>query len=230
MKARPNRRRIELNLPIAASSSITRRRFLTGTGVILTDAANVGSWGTVLADQGKPQPPKTTRVHFRLVDDQTGQTTPAMACITDANSNEVRLPPDGRICTRPSSVQEFYSGVKFNPDPNWIGPVRKMQGKGDNNDRSYVYEDRPSIPYWGDPVIYQTSGNFHINLPAGRWRIKASHGMEYVPVAEEFEITGEGELEKTLLFKRWIDLPARGWWSAMCTCITRLTIQRNGSI
>src|SRR5678815_230996 len=32
MKARPNCKRIELNLPIAASSSITRRRFLAGTG------------------------------------------------------------------------------------------------------------------------------------------------------------------------------------------------------
>jgi hypothetical protein len=147
------------------------------------------------------------------LDGVTGQITPAMVCIADAKSNDVRLPPDGRICTKPSNVQEFYSGVKFNADPNWIGPVRKMQGKGDNNDRSYVYEDRPSIPYWGEPVIYQTSGNFHIDLPAGRWRIRASHGMEYVPVAHEFEVTGAGELKKLLVFKRWIDLPAGGWWS-----------------
>jgi hypothetical protein len=88
-----------------------------------------------------------------------------------------------------------------------------MEGKGDNNDRSYCYQDRPSIPYWKEPVIYLTSGDFLIDLPAGRWRIGASHGMEYVPVAEEFEVSGRGAMEKTLVFNRWIELPARGWWS-----------------
>jgi hypothetical protein len=203
----------ELGWPIVAGSAITRRRFLAGTGVILTGPAILASCGTTHADRGEAQPANTTRVHFRLVDAPSGKTTPAMGCITNANSSEVRLPPDGRICDKPSSVQEFVSGIKFNPDRNWIGPVRKMQGKGNNNDRSFVYEDRPSIPYWKEPMIYQTSGDFLIDLPAGRYRIGASHGMEYVPVAEEFGVSGVGEMERTLLFKRWVDLPARGWWS-----------------
>lgn len=136
-----------------------------------------------------------------------------MACISDARSSEVRLPPDGRVCASPSSVKEFMSGVKFDPDPDWIGPVRKMQGKGNNDDRSYVYEERPSLPYWKQPVIYQTSGDFRIDLPAGRWRIAAAHGMEHIPVVEEVNTTGHGEKETMLHLKRWIDLPARGWWS-----------------
>jgi len=196
-----------------AAAPITRRRFLAGAGVILTGPAVLASCGTTRADRGEPQPANTTRVHVRLVDARTGRTTPAMACITDANTSEVRLPPDGRVCAKPSSVQQFISGIKFSPDPNWIGPVRKMQGKGDNSDRSYCYEERPSIPYWKEPVIYQTSGDFLIDLPAGRYRIGASHGMEFVPVAELFEVSGRGELEQTLRFERWIDLPARGWWS-----------------
>lgn len=156
----------------------------------------------------------TTRVHFRLVDAETGKTTPTMVCISDAAAGQVRLPPDGRVCTQPSSVKQFVDGVKFNPDRNWIGPVRKMLGKSNNNDdRSYVYELRPSIPYWKEPVTYQTSGDFLIDLPAGRWRIGAGHGMEYVPLAEEFDVTGSGLIEKTLQFKRWIDLPKKGWWS-----------------
>jgi hypothetical protein len=203
----------DLRQPTVAGSTITRRRFLAGTGAILTGPAFLASCGTTRADRGGAQPANTTRIHFRLVDAQTGQTTPAMACISNPTSSEVRLPPDGRICAKPSSVQQFVAGVKFDPDRNWIGPVRKMQGKGDNNDRSYCYEDRPSIPYWKEPVIYLTSGDFLIDLPAGRWRIGASHGMEYVPVADEFEVSGRGEMEKTLLFHRWIDLPARGWWS-----------------
>jgi hypothetical protein len=136
-----------------------------------------------------------------------------MVCITNANSGQIRLPPDGRVCAKPSTVQEFYSGVRFNSDPNWIGPVRKMQGKGDNDDRSYVYEERPSIPFWKEPVIYQTSGDFRIDLPAGRWRIQASHGMEFIPAGEVFEVSGQGEIEKRLELNRWIDLPGMGWWS-----------------
>ena len=213
MNAKPNRRQIELNSPLVPASTITRRHFLAGAGLILTGPAILATCGTTRADRGEAQPANTTRVRFRLVDAQTGKITPAMACLSNAGSTEVRLPPDGRICPGPSTVQQFFSGVSFSPDPNWTGPVRKMQGKGDNNDRSFVYEERPSVPYWKEPVIYQTSGDFLIDLPAGRWRIAASHGMEFVPVAEVFEVSGRGELEKTLRFRRWIDLPARGWWS-----------------
>jgi hypothetical protein len=206
-------RRIELGLPILTDSVVTRRTFLARTGIVLAGPAVLAACGTTRADQGKPQPANTTRVHFRLVDGQTARITPAMACISDTKGSEIRLPPDGRICLKPSRVQDFVSGIKFNADPNWIGPVRKTQGKGDNDDRAFVYEDRPSIPFWSEPVIYQTSGDFRIDLPAGRWRISASHGMEYVPVAEEFEVTGSGEVEKTMRFERWIDLPMKGWWS-----------------
>ena len=208
-----NSRRSELKPPGVAGSAITRRRFLAGTGVILTGPAFLASCGTTRADRGEAQPANTTRVHFRLEEAQTGKTTPAMVCITSTHSGEVRLPPDGRVCTKPSSVQQFVSGINFNADRNWIGPVRKMQGKGDNDDRSFCYGDRPSIPYWKEPMIYQTSGDFLIDLPAGRYRIGASHGMEYVPVADEFEVSGNGEQGKTLSFERWVDLPARGWWS-----------------
>ena len=212
-RSKGNSRQSEVRPLAAESTGITRRRFLAGTGVILSGPAILVSCGTTRADRGEAQPANTTRVHVRLVDARTGKTTPAMACITDARSSDVHLPPDGRVCTKPSSVQQFVSGVNFNADRNWIGPVRKMQGKGDNDDRSFCYGDRPSIPYWKEPMIYQTSGDFLIDLPAGRYRIGASHGTEYVPVAEEFEVSGNGEQEKTLSFERWVDLPARGWWS-----------------
>lgn len=151
-------------------------------------------------------------VRLLLVDSAAGISTPAMVCITGADG-QVRLPPDGRIMEKPSSTREFYSGVRFNPDPNWIGPVRKMQGKGDNNDRSYVYELRPSIPYWHEPVMFQTSGDFSIELPPGQWRVAVEHGMEYIPVIEEFKIDAETTVKKTIPLRRWINLPQRGWWS-----------------
>ena len=154
----------------------------------------------------------TTTVRFRLLDTETEDTTPAMVCITSA-AGDVRLPPDGRILERPSLNPDFYSGIVFNRDPNWIGPVRKTLGLGDDMDRSHIYGLLPSIPYWNEPVMYQTSGNFTINLPAGKWRIAVYHGMEYIPVVEEFSLSGEDSLSRTIELRRWIDLPKRGWWS-----------------
>jgi len=151
-------------------------------------------------------------VRIRLLDADSGQTTPALACIIN-EKGEVRLPPDGRKMLRPSMVDEFYRGVEFDPDPNWIGPVRKMQGKGDNKDRSFVYGLLPSIPYWAEPVLYQVSGEFAIELPPGQWHLAVEHGMEYVPNVRKFEVSGPNPVSIEMDLKRWVDLPGRGWWS-----------------
>jgi hypothetical protein len=152
-------------------------------------------------------------VRFRLLDVAAGRTTPAMVCISDVKDDSVRLPPDGRVCESPGKTDEFYEGIRFKSDRNWIGPVRKMAGRGDNDDRSFVYELRPSLPYWSEPVMFQTSGDFTIDLPAGKWRIAVERGNEYIPVTDEFMVADEAAIEKTIALKRWIDLPARGWYS-----------------
>ena len=151
-------------------------------------------------------------VHIRLMDTESSTVTPAMVCITGSD-NEVRLPPTGERLVNPSSTTDFYSGVEYDSDPNWIGPVRKMRGLGDNNDRSHVYELLHSIPYWDEPVMYQTSGDFSIELPVGDWRIAVDRGLEYIPVVREFKVGHEKSLALELELKRWINLPAKGWWS-----------------
>lgn len=157
---------------------------------------------------------RAAEVTFQLIDMETGRTTPAMVCITGTEKKQVALPPEGEVLQEPSHTRVFYQGVRFSDERNWIGPVRKMQGKGDNNDRSYVYEMRPSLPYWDEPVMYQTSGDFSIRLEPGRWRIAVEHGNEYIPVVEEFEIkAGEGPATRRIELKRWADMPGHGWWS-----------------
>jgi hypothetical protein len=81
---------------------ITRRRFLAGSGVILTAPSLIRECAAAVADQTRSRAANTTRVQFQILDAQTGRPTSAMACIVDAASGEVRLPPDGRIMTRPS--------------------------------------------------------------------------------------------------------------------------------
>lgn len=154
-----------------------------------------------------------TTVRFRLLDTSTGRTTPAMVCITGTSEGEVRIPPDGEVVEKPSRTDTFYRGIRFEEGPNWIGPVRKTMGRGDNDDRAFVYELRPSIPYWREPVMYQTSGDFTIDLPAGRWRVAVEHGMEFIPVVEEFTTDGDGDMTRTIDLTRWIDMKKRGWWS-----------------
>jgi hypothetical protein len=153
-------------------------------------------------------------VNIRVIEENTHQITPVMVCITNAQDGAVRLPPSGVIPESPSGIDVFFKGVDFSGDKNWTGPVRKMNGIGNNGDRSFVYKLLPSIPYWSDPVMYQTSGDFTIELHPGNWRISLEHGNEYVPVHEEFVLSEKvKKLTKTIMLKRWINLPHRGWYS-----------------
>ena len=72
------------------------------------------------------------------------------------------LPPDGLPDPKPNTTKEYRDGIVFSRDRNWVGPVRKMTGIGDNLDRSYVYGLFPSLPFWNEPVMYQVSGDFSI--------------------------------------------------------------------
>jgi hypothetical protein len=162
--------------------------------------------------QNKTQ--ETVLVKIRVLEAETNEITPVMACITGAQGGKVRIPPSANVSDSVSLTNVFYNGIEFNNDKNWIGPIRKMNGIGNNQDRSFVYDSLPSIPYWDDPVVYQTSGDFSITLAPGKWRISLEHGNEYIPLKEEFTISpNEKEITKTFLLKRWIDLPKRGWYS-----------------
>jgi len=132
---------------------------------------------------------KTVRVNIRVIEGDSHQITPAMVCITGVEDNKVRIPPYAVIPDSPSHTRVFYSGIDYKKDKNWVGPVRKMSGVGDNDDRSYVYELVPSVPYWKEPVMYQTSGDFSIDLPPGKWQISIEHGNEYIPVRDLFGVS-----------------------------------------
>ncbi len=163
---------------------------------------------------GCSAPKKGQRINIRVVEAATGKITPIMACITSVADGKVRIPPAATIPDSVSYTRDFYNGISFHSGRNWIGPIRKMNGLGDNNDRSFVYDTLRSIPHWAEPVAYQTSGDFSITLPPGTWRISLEHGNEFIPINEEFTIAQSGgETTKTFTMRRWIDLPALGWYS-----------------
>lgn len=152
-------------------------------------------------------------VQFHLLDVPSGKLVPAVVCIRNLDDQTVRLPPDGRVMRRVGQTEEFYGGIVYEANnPDWIGPRRKTLGKGNNNDRSYVYEELASIPYWREPVLYQTQPTFSIKLKPGHYQISVARGMEYVPLTRKFEVSAKNQ-EHTLRLERWVDLPARGWFS-----------------
>ncbi len=156
--------------------------------------------------------PRST-IHFLLLDGPSGKPVPAMVCIRDLDDQSVLLPPDGRILPRASETDEFRRGFALEVEnPDWIGPARRTLGEGDNRARSYVYDESPSIPFWQEPVLYQTQPSFSIKLEPGRYQISVARGMEYIPVTREFVMPAR-EPSCTLRLERWVDLPSRGWFS-----------------
>lgn len=152
------------------------------------------------------------RVHFRVIEEDTRKIIPVMVCITNVKDSQVYLPPEGKIAGEPSFPNHFFNGIDFENDRNWVGPVRKMNGKGVvNGQRTYVYGSNPSIPHWKEPVMYQVSGDFTVDLIPGQWHISVEHGNEYIPIKFSFAITGkQKEWTKLFVLKRWINLPPAG--------------------
>ncbi len=156
----------------------------------------------------------TVVVKVRVFESDRNEITPVMVCITNLEDSTVRVPPDGAIAGIPTEIPYFMKGVEYSNDKNWVGPIRMTNGKGNNENRSSLYNLLPSLPYWREPIMYQTSGDFSIKLTPGKWRISLEHGSEFLPISETFTVPENAkELTKTYTFKRWINLPARGWYS-----------------
>ena len=166
-------------------------------------------------DEREPPEERTNTLEVRIIDVETGMTTPSMVCIRNLDDGSVRLPPDGRVQTKTDNFFDLENGTPFDPnDRNWIGPVLKMEyPRLDEAGWPNGSKGQNALPYWEEPVSYQTSGNFSVRLPDGRFRIAVEHGMEYVPVVEEFEIRGGRTIERRIELKRWINLAEQGWYS-----------------
>ncbi|MCI0435993.1 MAG: CehA/McbA family metallohydrolase, partial [Gemmatimonadetes bacterium] len=60
---------------------------------------------------------------------------------------------------------------------------------------------------------FHTTGEFEVEVPAGRTTIEAMKGHEYRPASVVVDVAAGGVLTATLALERLIDLPARGWYS-----------------
>jgi len=60
---------------------------------------------------------------------------------------------------------------------------------------------------------FQTTGEFEVELPAGRATIEAMKGFEYRPRSIALDVPEGGVRDTTITIERLLDLPARGWYS-----------------
>lgn len=163
---------------------------------------------------GQQKKLKTAIIKIQIYEGDTKKITPAMVCISNLKEAINVKPPYGTLIDIPSDNDVFFKGVLFDKGKNWVGPVRMTNGVGNNKDRSVLYGVQPSIPYWKAPVMYQTSGDFSIELPVGVWKISIQHGNEYIPIEQDINVLAASTtLSKKFELQRWINLPQRGWYS-----------------
>lgn len=169
-------------------------------------------FGTMISLQVAAQ---KTRVDIRITEAGSEAVTPAMICITNLDNGKVYTPPNGDMAEAATYPAPFFKGIALSNDRNWHGPTRKMMGEGAvNGQRTYVYGQKPTLPYWPDSVMYQVTGDFSIDLFAGKWSISIQHGNEFIPVNDTFFVTANQQpFLKQFQLQRWIDLPAMGWYS-----------------
>lgn len=60
---------------------------------------------------------------------------------------------------------------------------------------------------------FHTTGQFDVDVPAGRTAIEAVKGFEYRPQSVTVDVPAGGSRSATIRLRRLIDLPARGWYS-----------------
>jgi len=71
--------------------------------------------------------------------------------------------------------------------------------------------DRGVRPF--EMSYFHARGAAAISLPAGRYTVLATRGLEYAPATRSVEVAAGGETSAGLRLERLADLPGRGWWS-----------------
>ena len=125
-----------------------------------------------------------------IVDAATGERTP------------VRVLLEGADGTRPKASGAVTVSESAIPIPEGAVPV--LWGR---SDRAEGYALQPDGSFYAD-------GSFSVTAPAGEYRLRLSKGNEYL--AQEHRLTLEpgDHVEKRFALERWINMPAKGWYSA----------------
>ena len=71
--------------------------------------------------------------------------------------------------------------------------------------------------YWpgslNERQVFFVDGGFSVDLPAGNYKLILGKGFEYAPSITTIRIEPGADTARSIALQRWIDMPARGWYS-----------------
>jgi hypothetical protein len=126
---------------------------------------------------------------IRVVEAGTGRAIPARLDLIDS-AGEAWIPPEALLLSF-----ECYTA----PLPGWLRELNRSRG----------IRNRAA----GTEQFY-LDGAGRLDLPPGRYRVRAFKGIEYRVAGQQVEIRAGETRDVRLELTRWIDMPARGWYAA----------------
>jgi hypothetical protein len=76
-----------------------------------------------------------------------------------------------------------------------------------------VWDHADGYGFQPDSAFY-ADGRFHLGLPPGEYTLSLSKGLEYLDQQRTVRVAAGTAQALTCRLARWIDMPARGWYSA----------------
>jgi TolB protein len=146
---------------------------------------------------------------FVFLSNHTGPTTMYTALMGGgprASWTEVKIParkprgPSGRISGR-------ILGPDGRPTPARLYPLA-ADGRAYAPDGGFHRVIAATETHY-----FHTTGEFELEVPAGKLALAAMKGFEYRPASATVDVPAGGVAEVTLRLQRLIDAPARGWYS-----------------
>ena len=122
--------------------------------------------------------------------DATGRPTPVRIRLQDSSGNRPRT--RGAVAISESAI----------PIPKQA--IAVMWGQ---QDRAQGYSMQPDGSFYAD-------GAFDLRLPPGIYTLTLSKGLEYVRQTYSIELKPGASAARQYRLNRWVDMPARGWYSS----------------
>ena len=139
---------------------------------------------------------RTGVLRIALVDEATGQPTPARVELLDGNG-KAYVAEDALLVGTPNILLDREAGA-------WRATLEEalaaMSKKVNNR---YTRTEQ-----------FYTAGRFEAVLPAGKYNLRAFKGLEYRVASRAIEIKAGETLAVNVPMARWIDLQKQGWYSS----------------
>lgn len=139
---------------------------------------------------------------FRVsIQDSSGRPTAAAVRLYN-DRGELQIPADALDLAR---MGHLYAPGALIHYADWTSPRVRSQDPFFGS--SFFRAQHPR-----ETACFFTKGGFRLSLSPGRYQLIVSKGFEYTPVERTISV-GESRVDETITVARWVDMPARGWYS-----------------